>query len=64
MMKVGLIMDTMALAALIQDRINELKSEQIGLRSFIASDQCLWEGLEKAINELSWVLKKLKSKEE
>lgn len=43
----------------IQDRINELKSEQIGLRLFIESDQNLWDALEKAIKELNWVLTKL-----
>lgn len=48
------------LANQVQNRINELKSEQIGLKLFIQSDQVLWEALEKAINELKWVLEKIK----
>lgn len=45
-----------ALAIEIQNRIHELKSEQVLLRPFIASDQRLHEALEKAISELNWVL--------
>jgi len=41
-----------------------LKTEQIGLRSFIQSDQALWEALEKAIQELTWVLNKLEAEED
>lgn len=44
------------LAKEIQARINELKSEQVGLKPFIASDQNLWETLERGIQELNWVL--------
>ena len=51
------------LAIQVQDRINELKSDQVRLRPFIASDQCLWEGLEKAVQELNWVLEKLVKEE-
>lgn len=52
------------LAIKIRGRINELRSEQILLRSFIESDQILWEALEKAITELNWVLKRVEEKEE
>ncbi|HHY15043.1 MAG TPA: hypothetical protein GX521_03095 [Firmicutes bacterium] len=53
-----------SLAMQIRGRINELKSEQIMLRPFIASDQALWEALEKAISELNWVLERVVSEEE
>lgn len=52
-----------ALAGDIQGRINELRSEQVLLKSFIASDQSRWEALAKAIDELNWVLKRVESKE-
>ncbi len=45
----------------IRDRINILKSEQVGLKLFIQSDQALYEALEKAIAELTWVLELLLS---
>ncbi|NMB02186.1 MAG: hypothetical protein GX971_11840 [Firmicutes bacterium] len=51
------------LAGQIKARINELKSEQIGLRPFIQSDQNLWEALELAIKELNWVLSQLEEEE-
>lgn len=57
-------MDLQTLAREIQDRIHELKSEQIGLRSFIHSDQARWEALERAIAELTWVLNKLQTEGE
>lgn len=57
-------MSYQALAEQIRTRINELKSEQIGLRSFIESDQNLWEALERAIKELYWVLSLLETKED
>ncbi|MDI9414120.1 MAG: hypothetical protein QM401_11215 [Bacillota bacterium] len=44
------------LAAQVRNRINELRSEQVGLRNFIQSDQALWEILERSIKELKWVL--------
>ena len=47
----------------IQDRINILKSEQVGLKLFIQSDQCRHEALQKAITELGWVLEKLEAEE-
>lgn len=50
-----------ALALEIQGRIHELKSEQVRLRPFIASDQQLFDALEKAISELNWVLAKMES---
>jgi hypothetical protein len=53
-----------ALAREVQARIYELKSEQVGLKPFIQSDQVLWEALERAIEELTWVLNKLKAEEE
>ncbi|HHY10601.1 MAG TPA: hypothetical protein GX528_08560 [Firmicutes bacterium] len=53
-----------ALADEIQDRILELKSEQVLLKPFIASDQSRWEALAKAIDELNWVLKRVESAEE
>lgn len=53
-----------ALAIKIRDRINELKSEQIGLKTFIASDQQLFEVLDKAISELNWVLAKMESEKQ
>mgnify|MGYP000959969478 CR=1 FL=1 len=56
-------MDHKKLKTQIQDRINELKSEQIGLRLFIQSDQNLWDALERAINELYWVLGQLESED-
>ncbi len=52
------------LAMQIQGRINELRSEQIMLRTFIASDQAIWEALEKAISELNWVLERVAAEEE
>jgi hypothetical protein len=51
-----LLMGHKELAAQIRNRINELRSEQVMLRTFIASDQSRWEALEKAIGELNWVL--------
>lgn len=59
-----LSMTCKSLAMQIRGRINELKSEQIMLRPFIASDQALWEALEKAISELNWVLERVVSEEE
>lgn len=53
-----------SLALQIRGRINELKSEQILLRPFIASDQARWEALEKAISELNWVLERVVSEGE
>lgn len=53
-----------SLALQIRGRINELKSEQIMLRPFIASDQARWEALERAIGELHWVLERVGSEEE
>ncbi|NLJ74343.1 MAG: hypothetical protein GX331_05055 [Firmicutes bacterium] len=44
------------IAVEIQTRINELKSEQVQLRTFIDSDVARREALEKAIEELNWVL--------
>ena len=44
------------IASEIQTRINELKSEQVQLRTFIESDVARREALEKAIQELNWVL--------
>ena len=41
------------LAAQIRNRINELRSEQVMLRTFIASDQSRWEALDKTIGELN-----------
>lgn len=49
------------LALEITGRINELKSEQIMLRPFIASDQVRIDALEKAITELNWVLERVGS---
>lgn len=48
-----------ALAFRIQSRINELKSEQVRLKTFIESDQVRREALAKAIEELHWVLKQV-----
>lgn len=56
-------MNNQSLTLEIKNRINELKSEQIGLKMFIQSDQCLWEGFERAIKELTWVLERLEAKE-
>ncbi|NMA62215.1 MAG: hypothetical protein GX956_10065 [Firmicutes bacterium] len=53
-----------ALALEIRGRIHELKSEQVRLRPFIASDQELFDQLEKAISELNWVLTKMQSEGE
>lgn len=58
-----MVMSYEALAGDIQGRINELRSEQVLLKSFIASDQSRWEALAKAIDELNWVLKRVESKE-
>lgn len=52
----GFIMSQGIIAGQIRDRINILKSEQVGLKMFIQSDQTLYEALEKAIAELTWVL--------
>lgn len=52
------------LALEIRGRIHELKSEQVLLRPFIASDQMLIEALEKAISELNWVLTKVEAEGE
>lgn len=49
-------MNQAVLIGRIRDRINVLKSEQIGLKLFIQSDQNRHEALEKAISELNWVL--------
>ncbi|NLJ81344.1 MAG: hypothetical protein GX335_10005 [Firmicutes bacterium] len=49
-------MSCQVLTRLIQGRINELRSEQVRLRTFIESDQSRWEALAKAIDELNWVL--------
>ena len=53
-----------ALALEIRGRIHELKAEQVRLRPFIASDQELFDQLEKAISELNWVLTKTQSEGE
>ena len=45
-----LLMGHKELAAQIRNRINELRSEQVMLRTFIASDQSRWEALEKALS--------------
>lgn len=50
-----------SLALEIRGRIHELRSEQVRLRPFIASDQQLFEALEKAIFELNWVLDKMEA---
>jgi diaminopimelate decarboxylase len=60
----GFTMNLELLALQVRERINQLKTEQIGLRSFIQSDQALWEALEKAIQELTWVLNKLEAEED
>lgn len=57
-------MNRFAVAGLIRDRINILKSEQVGLKLFIHSDQSRHEALEKAISELNWVLEQLEEEEE
>jgi len=49
-------MNQAVLIGRIRDRITVLKSEQIGLKLFIQSDQNRHEALEKAISELNWVL--------
>ncbi|MCK9525176.1 MAG: hypothetical protein M0R49_04525 [Limnochordia bacterium] len=54
-------MNRTVIAGYIQDRINILKSEQVGLKLFIQSDQCRHEALQKAISELNWVLEKLEA---
>ncbi|NMB20023.1 MAG: hypothetical protein GX979_04100 [Firmicutes bacterium] len=51
-------------ATYIKDRINILKSEQVGLKLFIQSDQCRHEALQKAITEMTWILEKLEAVEE
>ncbi|HPT82966.1 MAG TPA: hypothetical protein PLM25_03685 [Limnochordia bacterium] len=56
--------DAKTLARQVQARIYELRSEQVGLRPFIQSDQARWDALEKAIEELNWVLRKLNAEEE
>ncbi len=56
--------DARSLAREVQARIYELRSEQVGLRPFIQSDQARWDALERAIEELNWVLSKLKVEEE
>ncbi|MGI6148942.1 MAG: hypothetical protein GX195_00430 [Firmicutes bacterium] len=45
-----------ALKEAISERINELRFEQVHLRSYIESDRLRKEVLEKAIAELQWVL--------
>ena len=62
--KGGWTMNRTDLAAYIQERINILKSEQVGLKLFIQSDQCRHEALQKAISELTWVVAKLETVEE
>ena len=57
-------MNRLAVAGLIRDRINILKSEQVGLKLFIHSDQSRYEALEKAVSELNWVLEKLEQGED
>jgi len=52
-------MNQHAIIGHIKDRINILKSEQIGLKPFIHSDQSRYEALEKAICELNLILKML-----
>jgi hypothetical protein len=59
----GLVMNQLAIAGHIRDRINVLKSEQVGLKPFIYSDQSRYEALEKAIFELNLVLEKLEKEE-
>ncbi|HHW72028.1 MAG TPA: hypothetical protein GX393_02220 [Firmicutes bacterium] len=61
---IDMIWDAKTLADQVQARIYELKSEQVGLRPFIQSDQARWDALERAIAELNWVLGKLKAEEE
>ncbi|MDI9440069.1 MAG: hypothetical protein GX266_07790 [Firmicutes bacterium] len=53
-----------SLARQIQARVYELRSEQVGLKTFIHSDQARWDALERAIEELNWVLRKLEAEEE
>lgn len=61
--KRGLAVNQISLTGQIRHRINVLKSEQIGLKSFIQSDQILYQALEKAISELNWVLERLEEGE-
>lgn len=56
-------MNQAVLIGRIRDRINVLKSEQIGLKLFIQSDQNRHEALEKAISELNWVLETIEHEE-
>ena len=53
-----------SLARQIQARIYEIRSEQVGLKTIIHSDQAPREALERAIEELNWVLRKLEAEEE
>ena len=57
------MMSQLAIVEHIKNRINVLKSEQVGLKLFIQSDQCLHDGLERAISELNWVLEKLEEEQ-
>ncbi|HHT69319.1 MAG TPA: hypothetical protein GXZ85_08710 [Firmicutes bacterium] len=57
-------MNQAVLIGRIRDRINVLKSEQIGLKLFIQSDQNRHEALEKAISELNWVLETIEHEED
>lgn len=59
----GFAMSNETITGQVRDRINILKSEQVGLKTFIQSDQNLYEALEKAITELSWVLELLAKEE-
>lgn len=59
----GFAVSKETVAGQVRDRINILKSEQVGLKTFIQSDQNLYEALEKAITELSWVLELLAKEE-
>ncbi|MGI6652145.1 MAG: hypothetical protein ACOX4Y_10385 [Limnochordia bacterium] len=47
----------------IRNRINILRSEQVGLKLFIQSDQCRHDALERAITELNWVLELLEKEQ-
>lgn len=57
-------MNQAVLIGRIRDRINVLKSEQIGLKLFIQSDHNRHEALEKAISELNWVLETIEHEED
>jgi len=52
-------MSTDEVITLINNRIHELKYQQIGLKSFIRSDQERYEQIEFAIKELRQILKQI-----